>query len=298
MKLGYPCVNNSIGCTPNRTFRLKSYSPERLIETVEENMRCLKETLQFNLDYGFLFFRIGSQLVPFASHPVCTFDWQGHFRDQFAEVGDWIKKHDMRISMHPDQFVLLNALDEKIVKNSIAELEYHCQVLDLLGLSRTAKVQIHVGGVYGDRDAAKERFVAVCRQLPDFVRARLAIENDDHRFDLADCLEVHEQTGMPVIFDSFHHECRNRGESMADALTLAAQTWSAEDGLPMTDYSSQKQDGRTGSHTYHIDAGHFRAYLRDTKDINFDLMLEIKDKEISAMQALEVAREERTDLVY
>jgi len=297
MKIGYPCVNNSIGCTPNRTFRLRSYSPERLIDMVAENLACLAKTLTFNLESGFLFFRIGSQLVPFASHPVCTFDWQNHFADQFRQLGDWIKEHKMRISMHPDQFVLLNALDEKIVKNSVAELAYHCQVLDLLGMDHTAKVQIHVGGVYGDRAAAKERFVTVYRQLPDFVRARLAIENDDHRFDLVDCLDVHEKTGLPVIFDSFHHECMNRGEPVQDALALAAKTWGAKDGLPMTDYSSQKHDGRKGSHTHSIDLAHFRTYLRATRDIDFDVMLEIKDKEISAMQALEVAREEREDLV-
>jgi len=297
MKIGYPCVNNSIDCTPNRTFRLRSYSPERLIETVEENLACLRKTLAFNLERGFLFFRIGSQLVPFASHPVCTFDWQNYFADQFCQLGEWIKAHNMRISMHPDQFVLLNALDKNIVKNSVAELAYHCQVLDLLGLDCTAKVQIHLGGVYGDRGAAKERFVAVYRQLPDFVRARLAIENDDHRFDLVDCFEVHEKTGIPVIFDSFHHECMSRGEAVQDALALATKTWADEDGVPITDYSSQKEDGRKGSHTHSIDLMHFRAYLRATQGIDFDIMLEIKDKEISAMQALMVAQQERADLV-
>jgi len=297
MRIGYPCVNNSIGCTPNHTFRLKSYSPARLIETVEENLHCLRKTLEFNVQHGLLFFRIGSQLVPFASHPICTFDWQGHFSAQFVALGEWIKRHNMRISMHPDQFVLLNALDQKIVKNSIAELEYHGEVLDLLGLDRAAKVQIHVGGVYGDRAAAKDRFISVFKTLSDSLKARLAVENDDHRFDLADCIDIHEQTEMPVIFDSFHHECMNRDESVREALILAAQTWSIADGLPMTDYSSQRQGGRPGSHTYGIDLAHFKGYLRDTEGVDFDIMLEIKDKEISALQAIEVARQIRSDLI-
>jgi len=291
MKIGYPCVNMSIGCTPNRTFRLRSYSPDRLIATVEENLECLRKTLAFNVEHGLLFFRIGSQLVPFASHPVCIFDWAGHFADRFAEIGGYIRQHGFRISMHPDQFVLLNALEPKIVSNSIAELSYHCQALDLLGLDQTAKVQIHVGGVYGDRPASKKRFVQVYGGLDTAIKRRLVIENDDHRFDLRDCLDVHDRTGVPILFDTFHHECMNRGEHMRQALESAARTWSAADGLPMVDYSSQRQKGRKGAHTHGIDMGHFRRLLEEIRGIDCDVMLEIKDKETSALKALKMVKE-------
>lgn len=90
MKIGYPCINRSIGCTPNRTFRLASYSEERLIETVQLNLDCLKKTLEFNVENNLLFFRIGSPLIPFASHPVCKFDWQKHFEEQFNEIGNYL----------------------------------------------------------------------------------------------------------------------------------------------------------------------------------------------------------------
>ncbi|MGB5924349.1 MAG: UV DNA damage repair endonuclease UvsE, partial [Syntrophobacteria bacterium] len=124
MKIGYPCINRGIGCTANSTFRLASYSEERLIQKVENNLDCLFQILQYNVQNGFYFFRISSDLVPFASHPVCTFDWASHFRGQFRKVGEFIRKHDIRISMHPDQFVVINSLKDDVVERSVWELEY------------------------------------------------------------------------------------------------------------------------------------------------------------------------------
>jgi len=74
MKIGYPCINNSVGCTANKTFRLRNYSEEKLIEKVRANLACLQKILEYNLKNNSLFFRIGSDLVPFASHPVCKFN--------------------------------------------------------------------------------------------------------------------------------------------------------------------------------------------------------------------------------
>ncbi|MBN2465707.1 UV DNA damage repair endonuclease UvsE, partial [candidate division WOR-3 bacterium] len=218
MRIGYPCINRSIGCTSSRTFRLASYSEKRLVDTVETNLDCLEAVLRWNAAHGILFFRITSDLVPFASHPVCRYDWAGRFRDRFRRIGRFVRRQRMRISMHPDQFVLLNAIDEKIVESSIRELEYHTRVLDLMGLPGSAKVQIHIGGVYGDKNAAIGRFVAQHRKLPRVIKRRLVIENDDRSYTVADCLEVHHLTRVPVLFDVFHRRVNNSGESVRTAL--------------------------------------------------------------------------------
>ena len=123
MRIGYPCINRSIGCTPSSTFRLASYSDNRLRETIEGNLTCLKKILSYNADNGLLFFRITSDLIPFASHPVCTFPWQKHFADEFSAIGEYIQKQRFRISMHPDQFVLLNAPDQGVLERSITDLD-------------------------------------------------------------------------------------------------------------------------------------------------------------------------------
>jgi UV DNA damage endonuclease len=105
-KIGYPCINLTIGCKSDKTFRLKSYSERRLIETVNNNLDCLLRILKFNVQHDLLFFRITSDLVPFASHPICKFNWQNYFRSKFEYIGEFIRKNEIRISMHPDQFTL------------------------------------------------------------------------------------------------------------------------------------------------------------------------------------------------
>ncbi|PKG32472.1 MAG: UV DNA damage repair endonuclease UvsE [Methanoregula sp.] len=290
MRIGYPCINRSIGCSANKTFRLASYSEERLISTVAENLACLKRILLWNAEHDILFFRITSDLVPFASHPVCTFRWQEHFNNEFAEIGEFITKSGIRISMHPDQFIVLNAPNKGVVDRSIAELAYHAGVLDAMGLDRTAKIQLHIGGVYGDKEASLVRFARTCEQLDPAILRRLVIENDDNRFTAPDCLSVHEQTGIPVLFDVFHHACNNAGEAMEDALQLTGNTWKKSDGVPMVDYSSQHPGKRPGSHADHIDPEDFSAFLQHSRPFDRDIMLEIKDKESSALRACDLAR--------
>ena len=291
MKIGYPCINRGIGCTTNSTFRLASYSDERLVQKVENNLNCLLKILQYNVQKGFYFFRISSDLVPFASHPVCTFDWAGHFRGQFRKVGEFIKEHDIRISMHPDQFVVINSLKDDVVERSVKELEYHCTLLDEMALDSTAKIQIHLGGVYGDKRSAIDRFIERYNSLSKSLKSRLVIENDDRSYSLDDCLSVHEKIGIPIIFDAFHHQCLNNAETLRHALQLSASTWKESDGIPMVDYSSQQRGQRRGSHANTLNIKIFKKFLHETRGLDFDLMLEIKDKETSALKALEVLKE-------
>jgi UV DNA damage endonuclease len=286
MKIGYPCINQGMGCTANSTFRLASYSEERLTGAVGNNLNCLTRILAYNDRYGLMFFRISSDTVPFASHPVCTFDWAVHFKKELRSIGRFIKDKRMRVSMHPDQFVLINAIKDDVVERSIKELEYHCALLDGIGLDRTAKVQIHVGGVYGDKGQSIKRFVECYKALDDRVRGRLVIENDDRLYSLRDCLTVHERTGIPVLFDAFHHSILNHGEHLREAIELSAQTWGRQDGVPMVDYSHQKKGHRSGAHSDSLDLTRFRRFVSATEGLDFDLMLEIKDKETSALRAL------------
>jgi len=310
MKIGYPCINTSIQRNTHSTFRLAFYSESRLIQTVEDNLKHLAKVLRYNVVHDLLFFRISSDLVPFASHPICKFNWSKHFQSEFEEIGNYIKKHHIRISMHPDQFVVINSPTEKIVHNSINELKYHCKVLDCMNLPESAKIQIHVGGVYGNKIDSISRFVKIynndnSKLLDYFIKKRLVIENDDRLYNLSECLYINQETGIPILFDSFHHECLNSGdEPMISALKKAMSTWKKDrDGIPMVDYSSQsvididyygmvKSKTKRGKHTTTIDQNLFQRFLKETIGLDFDLMLEIKDKEKSALVALELLRKQ------
>ena len=285
MKIGYPCINRTIGCSTNKTFRLASYCSSRLVESVKHNLACLRKILEYNAAHNLLFFRISSDLVPFASHPICDVNWTDFFRPRFQELGELIKKHAMRISMHPDQFVLLNSPEPTVTHNSIRELMYHAQILDALELDTTAKIQIHIGGMYGDKQTALQRFINTYNQLDMRIKKRLVLENDDRLYSVQDCLQVHRQTGIPIIFDTLHHECLNNDESLDTILPALFATWAPHDGLPMVDYSSQDPLGRKGKHRATLDTDHFSNFIKKTAAYDFDIMLEIKDKEKSALKA-------------
>jgi len=289
VKIGYPCINTSIQRHHKSTFRLASFSEMRLIQTVRDNLAHLEKILKFNVENRLLFFRISSDLVPFASHPICKFNWIDNFKSEFKQLGEYIKANNIRISMHPDQFVILNSSNDKVTDNSINELKYHCNILDAMDLDQTAKVQIHVGGVYGDKPRAIKKFIECYSTLSEAIKKRIAIENDDHLFNLKDCLEIHQQTGIPIIFDNFHHECFNYSkESIIQAIKKASLTWKVKDGLPMLDYSSQSKGERKGKHATTLDPLLFCKFIMETQRLDFDLMLEIKDKEKSALAALKL----------
>ncbi len=285
MKIGYPCINRSIGCSSNKKFRLANFTEEKFNETVKNNLNCLGKIIDYNIENDMLFLRISSETVPFASHDVCTLDWKETFRIELENIGKKLRENNFRVSMHPGQFTLLNSPSEKIVVKSLAELEYHADLLDAMSLDNTAKIQIHVGGVYGDKDSAIERFISTFGIASKKITSRLAIENDDYHYSVKDCLRINKETNIPIILDNLHLECLNDGESLIEAYDMIKGTWDEEDGIPMLDYSSQQKDARIGKHTEHIDSNHFKKFIDIMHNQEFDLMFEIKDKEKSVLEA-------------
>ena len=156
-------------------------------------------------------------------------------------------------------------------------------------LDTSAKIQIHVGGVYGDKEKSMKRFVERFEKLDEIIKRRLVIENDERRYRLEDCLQINAETGIPVLFDVFHHEVNNSGETIREAFDVFTKTWKKKDGIPMVDYGSQQIGELKGKHADSIDLENFKKLLEETTPLDFDIMLEIKDKEKSALKAIKLA---------
>lgn len=232
-------------------------------------------------------------MIPFASHPVCRFDWFTYFKDQLSLIGAFIRSNNVRISMHPGQYTLINSPDDGILTRSIRELRYHTDLLDALELNASAKIQVHIGGVYGDKDKSIRRFIERYSNLDKGIKRRLVIENDDRSYTIDDCVRIYGETGVPLLFDTFHHELNHSGSSSAGGLADITRTWQVSDGIPMVDYSHCQVGGANVNHTESIDISLFERFLTATQPYDFDIMLEIKDKETSALKAIQVARKDK-----
>lgn len=286
MKIGYPCINLSIDCRSSNTFRLKNYSEKRLKDTISNNLSCLQAILDFNVNHNIFFFRITSDLIPFGSHPIMSFNWQKHFSSKFIEIGDYIKKNRIRISMHPGQYTVINSIKEQVFQKSVKELEYHAEILDLMNLDMSAKIMTHIGGVYGNKTESIARFIKRYNKFGDNLTKRYVIENDDKSYNINDCMTVNQETGIPIIFDIYHHRCNTTQNSLEVEFERIMKTWNRSDGLPIVHYSSEHPSKGKPSHAEIIDISDFSKFLENTKRYNFDIMLEIKDKERSAIKAL------------
>lgn len=289
MRFGYACIALGVEKTTNRTCRLRLATPQRLRDLIADNLAALFDVLEYNARVGLTRFRISSEIVPFASHPINTLPWWDLFRGTFVRLGNIVRDTGQVVSMHPSHYTVLNAVDERVLAASLADLEWHHRFLSAMGLGPEHKLVLHIGGVYGDRAAAAERFVRTVRGLPADLRARLIVENEEHTWNLDETLPVAKAAGLPVVLDFLHHRI-NPGVTYADphrAAEAAFATWGPADGTPKVHVSSQAADKRTGTHADDVDPADLRAVLAAGEGLrDFDILFECKGKDLAALKVL------------
>jgi UV DNA damage endonuclease len=278
LRLGYACVNTRLPSAA-RTVRLANATDERLRELTAANLDALEAILRWNAAHGIEVFRVTSNLVPFASHPVNRIDWRDELFARFEEVGALAG----RLSTHPGQYTVLSSSKPEVVDAAVAELEYHHRLLSAFGLDRSHKVVLHAGSA--------ERFEAGFERLSEGARSRVVLENDE-RVPLDEVLELAERIGAPVVLDVFHHRLAPSlsGLTTRDLVLRAARTWTAADGRQKIHFSTQAPGRRRGAHADTLDAAAFRQLVADVGDLPLDCMLEVKDKERSVLRAQELMR--------
>jgi UV DNA damage endonuclease len=287
MNIGYACLTIGVPGTKQRTCTIKNATPEVLINLILSNLEALDKILDYNIHNDIKLFRISSDIIPFGSHPVNTVKWWEKFNAQLNELGRKATTNNMRLSMHPGQYTVLNSPDEAVVERAVEDLSYHARFLDAMSLGKEHKIILHIGGIYGEKTTALKRFVQNYRCLDENIRQRLVIENDDRQYAISDVLSIGEREGIPVVFDNLHHQV-NPDNNCSDIewVTACANTWKRSDGPQKLHYSQQNAGKRLGSHSATLNVDDFLHFYKWLPKKDVDVMVEVKDKNLSAIKCI------------
>jgi len=293
VQLGLCCMNTTLKknkppvyCSRRMIMRtIKEKGIDVLKEKIIKNLEDLLIMIQWNEDNGIKVFRLSSELFVHKTNPRVedyTFDFAIPL---LKKIGALARSYNQRLTFHPGQFNVLASINPKALEHTINDLEYHADVLDLLGMDKHSVMVIHGGGTYGDIEATKQRWCENYKKLPDKIKRRLVLENCERNFSIVDCLDVSKKCGVPIVFDTHHFNCYTRlhpDESFETAeyyIPLILETW--KDIKPKF-HVSEQGDGRVGKHSDYIEI--LPEYLLEIPErygVNIDIMIEAKMKELS-----------------
>jgi UV DNA damage endonuclease len=251
-------------------------------------------------------YRMSSELAPYVSHPNMP---QFHHQieecaQELQNLGVLARAHNIRLSFHPAQYIVLNSPDQSLVERSIWDLHCQADMLDRMELGPEAVVVVHVGGTYGNREIGRQRWIETYQRLPEPVRRRLVLENDDVRYSAGDVLLIHEVTGVPLVFDYLHYWCFNPEQlELLPTFQRFLATWPSgvqpkiHFSSPRTEMREVKQRNRnTGKletalrppvwtgHADYVNPFEFITFMRSTAETSFDVMLEAKAKDLALLR--------------
>jgi len=254
MELGYACINSTLqntrGITTNRGMRQKTFNEKGLdyvSELALQNVKDLVTIIKWNEEKDIKLFRMSSDLFPWMTYYEFT-DLPDYTKiiNLLKGAGILAEKYGQRLTFHPSHFNALGSPNPIVVEKAIKELNKHGDIMDLMGLSATVynKINIHVGGAYGDKQATLKRWIDSYYLLDDNTQKRLTIENDDkaNMYSVKELYKgISEQCGVPIVFDYYHHKFCTGGLTEREALNLAISTW-PKGITPCCHYSESRRD--------------------------------------------------------
>lgn len=287
MSIGYACQLIGVPGTELSRCILKNASEDKLRILIKQNLKSFDTMLDYNIKHNIHLFRISSDIIPFGSHQANKLFWWDEFEDIFSAIGNKIRSNNIRVSMHPGQYTVLNSPDRAIVQNAILDLEYHDRFLTALGMDQTSKMVLHIGGVYGDKKESSKRFVENFQLLSDSIKSRLILENDDKCYTVSEVLDIAHQTGSSVVFDNLHNEINPSIPNLSEQewMLECRKTWKLEDGRQKIHYSQQGKNSPIGGHSETVFLNDFENFYPFVPP-ETDIMLEVKDKNLSAMKCI------------
>ncbi|KAJ8695982.1 hypothetical protein PTI98_005885 [Pleurotus ostreatus] len=291
-RLGYACLNTilrnkkpateAVFCS--RTCRLDTIK-EKGIDFVKDlgvkNVEDLLTIIEWNEANNIRFMRISSDMFPFASHSVHGYSLN-YCAPLLARVGELASKYNHRLTTHPGQYTQLGSPKKEVIAAAVRELKYHCEMLDLMGIDKDGVMIVHGGGVYGDKEAALERIKdTVANVLPQNVRDRLVLENDEICYSASDLLPICESLLIPLVFD-YHHDALNPSLPRTEIISRANEIFRKR-GIKPKQHLSEAREGAETLMEKRKHSARCKLLPEDLPD-DMDLMIEAKDKEQAVLQ--------------
>ncbi|KAJ7045992.1 UV-endonuclease UvdE-domain-containing protein [Mycena alexandri] len=287
-RLGYACLNtvlrnkkpakDSVFCS--RTCRLdsiKKNGTEWVKDLGRKNAEDLLTMIQWNEDNDIKFMRMSSEMFPFASHPLHGYTLE-YCAPLLARVGELAKKLGHRLTAHPGQFTQLGSPKPEVIASSVRELEYHCEMMDRMGLGVDSVMIVHGGGMYDDKTATLARIKeTITKVLSPAVRARLVLENDEMCYNAEDLLPLCEELDVPLVFD-YHHDALFPSSIPRSEIIKRANAIFVRRGIKPKQHLSECRPGATTLMERRAHADRCQSLPVELPD-DMDLMIEAKDKE-------------------
>jgi UV DNA damage endonuclease len=299
VRFGYVAMSTLVqNASPSKTMTVTHFNKlldraaaiRKLERIALENLHNTLRILRHNQAYNIQLYRFSSKLIPLFGHPMIA-DWDPYpaLAESFAAIGEFVRKHEMRVSFHPDHFTVLSTPRTDVLKSSVADLSRHVHMLNAMGLDKRAKCNIHIGGTYGDKPSAMERFIHQFSELAPHVQERITLENDDKTYTAAETLSISEKLHTPMVLDIHHHEINHTGESVTDLWQRICHTWCSTDLPPKIHVSSPKNEKDPRAHADYVDVMFTLEFLKSVADTTpkLDVMLEAKKKDGALFKLME-----------
>lgn len=307
VRFGYVAVSVMVeNASPSRTMTATNFKKledrgaaiRKLERLALENIHNCLRLLRHNIGHGIHVFRFSSKIIPLLGHEMLR-DWDPFpvLAKPFAELGDVVKKHRMRVGFHPDHFTIISTPREEVLRSSIQTLEHHVHMLEAMGLDEGARMNIHIGGTYGDREQTLQRFHKQFEAMDKRIRSRITLENDDKTYTALETLEACEALGVPMVLDLHHHIVNNNGESAVSLWPRIAATWRKSELVPVElppkiHISSPKNEKDVRAHADHVQLEHVWPFLQEVAAITpaLDVMIEAKRKDEALFKLMDDLR--------
>ncbi len=294
VRIGYACLTAGVPDTELKSCILKNASEDNLIRIIDHNLTALENIINYNIKNEIKLFRISSDIIPFGSNPVNKLVWWEIFGSRLHSMGSKIMENGLLVSMHPGQYTVINSNNEAVVSRAIDDLIYHDRVLNSLGVDEGNKIILHIGGTYHDKEEAIGRFSRNYEKLETSIKSRLVIENDEKSYNIQDVLQIGRDLKIPVVFDNLHNAVNPYDHTKPDSYWIeqCRETWTEKDGFQKVHYSQQNPGKKPGAHSDSIRINPFIKFYEALGREDLDIMLEVKDKNISALKCINCTRQD------